>query len=192
MIDYLELINADHPIQEYDRPKQLVQAPFAKPGLLIEPEVAKQLKQLITTTKLTGKIIVTDAYRTKETQEEIWHSTIKERGELFTKKYVAKPGCSEHELGLAVDLGLSHLVNDYIQPSFSEGVVVDTFLEKIGEFGFILRYPKGKEKITGISFEPWHFRYVGVPHSRIIIEKDLTLEEYLEQLSENVGISHES
>ncbi|WP_438357608.1 D-alanyl-D-alanine carboxypeptidase family protein [Acinetobacter baumannii] len=178
-------------MKDDERPKKLVQAPFAKKGMLIEPEVGQKLMELITVTGLTNKIIVTDAYRTKQTQQQIWDETILERGEIFTKKYVAKPGCSEHELGLAVDLGLAHLPNDYIKPSFSKGPIVALFLSKMADYGFILRYPKGKESVTGISFEPWHFRYVGVPHSQIMAEQGLVLEEYLEILEESEGFCNE-
>jgi D-alanyl-D-alanine dipeptidase/carboxypeptidase len=111
-------------------------------------------------------------------------TTLKEKGELFTKKYVAKPGCSEHELGLAIDLGLAEATNDFIRPSFSKGPVVATFLANMAKYGFILRYPKGKEEITSISFEPWHFRYVGTPHSEIMAQQGWVLEEYLDFLEE--------
>ena len=185
MTDYLKLTNIGNPIKDYERPKRLVQAPFAEKGLLIDPEVGQKLTELIVSTGLSREIVVTDAYRTKQTQQQIWDSTIKERGEIFTKKYVAKPGCSEHELGLAIDLGLVNMKNDFIKPSFSNGPVVEVFLSNMSEFGFILRYPKGKEYITGISFEPWHFRYVGVPHSEIITTQGIVLEEYLERLEKS-------
>ncbi len=185
MTDYLKLTNIGNPIKDYERPKRLVQAPFAEKGLLIDPEVGQKLTELIVSTGLSREIVVTDAYRTKQTQQQIWDSTIKERGEIFTKKYVAKPGCSEHELGLAIDLGLANATNDFIKPSFSNGPVVEAFLSNMSEFGFILRYPKGKEHITGISFEPWHFRYVGVPHSEIITTQGIVLEEYLEQIEKS-------
>lgn len=191
MTNYLKLTNAEHPIEDSERPKQLVQAPYAAKGMLIDPEVGQKLTELITETGLVGKVIVTDAFRTKKDQQQIWYDTIREQGEIFTKKYVAKPGCSEHELGLAVDLGLAHLFNDYIKPSFSKGPVVTTFLSKMSEYGFILRYPEGKENVTGISFEPWHFRYVGVPHSQIMTEQGLVLEEYLELLEESEGFCNE-
>lgn len=182
--NYLKLANPTNPIRDYERPKQLVQAPFAEKGMLIDPKVGEALTKLILENNLGNKIIVTDAFRTKEVQEEIWVTTLKEKGELFTKKYVAKPGCSEHELGLAIDLGLAEATNDFIRPSFSKGPVVATFLANMAKYGFILRYPKGKEEITSISFEPWHFRYVGTPHSEIMAQQGWVLEEYLEFLEE--------
>lgn len=190
--NYLKLVNPTNPIRDYDRPKQLVQAPFTEKKMLIDPKVGDALTKLILETNLGNKIIVTDAFRTKEVQEEIWETTLKEKGELFTEQYVAKPGCSEHELGLAIDLGLAEATNDFIRPSFSKGPVVATFLANIAKYGFILRYPKGKETVTSISFEPWHFRYVGTPHSEIMAQQGWVLEEYIDFLEETGETINES
>lgn len=189
--NYLKLINPANPIKEYERPTKLVQAPFAEKNMLIDPKVGQKLKELIKQIGCTEKIIVTDAYRKKEDQERIWQETIKAKGAIFTKKYVARPGCSEHELGLAVDIGLAAADNDYIQPSFATGPIVEKFLKEMAYFGFILRYPKGKERITSISYEPWHFRYVGTPHSEIIMQQNWVLEEYLDFLEETRGNIYE-
>ena len=70
--------------------------------------------------------------------------------------------------------------NDFIRPSFSDKGATQVFKSKAAEFGFIERYPKGKESVTKIAYEPWHFRYVGVPHAAIMKERHLTLEEYTE------------
>lgn len=185
--NYIQLTNANYPINPHERPTQLVQSPFSSEGQLLDPVVATKLFELVTETNLIGKIVVTDAFRTKEKQQQIWDETIKEKGEIFTKKYVAKPGCSEHELGLAVDIGLAEATNDYIKPSFLEGPVVERFLKEMGRFGFILRYPEGKEAVTGISYEPWHFRYVGTPHSQIMEQQEWVLEEYIDFLEETRG-----
>ncbi|EOH90851.1 D,D-carboxypeptidase/D,D-dipeptidase VanXY [Enterococcus pallens] len=180
--NYLKLVNKDHKIQDYERPKQLVQAPFAKEGILLDPLVASQLEKLLKETGLEGQVKVIDGYRSKQTQQSLWEDTIKEKGMVFANKYVAKPGCSEHELGLAVDVGLAAQMNDFICPSFTNSPVVDKFLANMSDFGFILRYQKGKESITNISYEPWHFRYVGTPHSSIMLQQNWVLEEYIEFL----------
>ena len=91
----------------------------------------------------------------------------------------ARPGCSEHETGLAIDLGENVPELDFIRPSFPDTGICGTFRARAAEFGFILRYPKGKEAVTGIGWEPCHFRYVGVPFAREIADRGLTLEEYL-------------
>ncbi|MEG0286313.1 MULTISPECIES: D,D-carboxypeptidase/D,D-dipeptidase VanXY [Vagococcus] len=185
--NYLQLVNQHFPVRDKERPCLLEQAPFTDKNLLLDSVVAKKLKALVEAVGLQDKVIVTDGFRTKEMQQQIWDETIQEKGELFTRKYVAKPGCSEHELGLAVDMGLAEVANDYICPSFSEGPVVERFLKEMPEYGFILRYPEGKEAVTGISYEPWHFRYVGTPHSQIITQQGWVLEEYIAFLMDTRG-----
>ncbi|MCL2757337.1 MAG: D-alanyl-D-alanine carboxypeptidase family protein, partial [Coriobacteriia bacterium] len=93
--------------------------------------------------------------------------------------YVALPGCSEHQTGLAVDLALNQPDIDALRPHFPYSGICGAFRSKATHYGFIERYPKGKEHITGIAHEPWHFRYVGAPHSRIMKDMGFTLEEYL-------------
>ena len=178
-MNYLKLANKDNKLSDWNRPKQLVQAPFAEKGILIDPVVAIKLKELVTDLELENDVVITDGFRSKETQLNLWNETLAEKGELFTNQYVARPGCSEHELGLAIDIGLSAVDNDYIRPSFSEGPVVEKFLGSMSEYGFILRYPENKTEVTHISYEPWHFRYVGAPHSQIMAQQDWVLEEYL-------------
>ena len=90
------------------------------------------------------------------------------------KDWVALPGTSEHQLGLAVD------INADVTLSTSEEVY-DWFAKHAHEYGFILRYPEGKEDITGISYEPWHFRYVGLEAAQEIYAQGLCLEEYIQK-----------
>lgn len=125
---------------------------------------------------------IESAYRTKEVQEEIYKQIEKEEGSEYAKQYVAKPGYSEHELGLAIDVclqkegewlcGFEEKLNDFY-----------SFLEThCADFGFILRYPYGKEEITKYNYEPWHIRYVGsIKIAHEIMDNHLTLEEYLER-----------
>lgn len=72
-------------------------------------------------------------------------------------------GCSEHETGLAIDLALAGEEPDFIRPPFPDRGICRRFRQRCADFGFVLRYPAGKETVTGIAHEPWHFRYVGVP-----------------------------
>ena len=95
--------------------------------------------------------------------------------------WIAPPGTSEHSTGLAVDL----ISADYytklpdLLPEFEEFEEAKWMKEHCAEYGFILRFPKGKEDITKVVFEPWHFRYVGVEAATAIMEQGITLEEYL-------------
>lgn len=92
---------------------------------------------------------------------------------------VKRPGYSEHNCGLAVDLGGSG--NFKLEEDFEQTAAFRWLIENCADYGFILRFPKGKESITGVIYEPWHYRYVGVEAARAIMENDLCLEEYLEQ-----------
>lgn len=95
---------------------------------------------------------------------------------------MAVPGHSEHETGLAIDLGLKSESIDFICPDFPYDGICGRFRSLAAGYGFVERYPAGKENVTGIGHEPWHFRYVGIPHACIMTEHDFTLEEYVDFL----------
>ncbi len=93
---------------------------------------------------------------------------------------VTLPGASEHQIGLAFDITCDYFQN--LVAAFGDTEAGKWLREHCKEYGFIIRYPKDKEYITGINYEPWHFRYVGVEAATIIMENDLTLEEFLDEL----------
>ena len=95
-----------------------------------------------------------------------------------SKNWVAVPGTSEHHLGLAVDINSDVDINDPNASDQTE-ILYQWLKENAHRYGFILRYPPGKEDITGVNYEPWHYRYVGVENAEKIYESGLTLEEYL-------------
>ena len=117
-------------------------------------------------------------WRSQAQQQAIWDDTLKTEGEVFTRQYVALPGCSEHQTGLAMDLALAAPEIDFIRPHFPQDGVCGLFRQLAARYGFVQRYRRHKEPLTGIAEEPWHFRYVGVPHARLMEENDLCLEEY--------------
>lgn len=125
------------------------------------------------------QIVPVSGWRTMKEQQHIWADSIKENGRTFTETYVAVPGHSEHQTGLAIDLGRKQEEIDFIRPDFPYYGICQRLRDRAAEYGFIERYPKGKESITGIGHEPWHFRYVGVPHAAIMKENGWTLEEYI-------------
>ena len=108
-----------------------------------------------------------------------------EHGETFTRQYVALPGCSEHQTGLAIDLGKAAGYIDFIRPAFPYDGVCGRFRRLAARYGFIERYQRGKEEVTGISAEPWHFRYVGAPHAQLMETNGLCLEEYRDFLRQH-------
>ncbi len=150
--------------------------------LLLEQETARMLRFVLGTLTLSGKIQVVSGYRKRQEQRMLYEKSLAEHGEVFTRSYVAFPGCSEHETGLAVDLGELREPMDYIRPSFPYSGICQQFRKKAYACGFVERYEKEKKKITRISAEPWHFRYVGIPHANIMGARRLCLEEYLEFL----------
>lgn len=181
--DPLLLVSAAHPMPEDVRP-ELTGADENWPQVLLERQAARLLAACIQAVGGKGQIVPVSGWRSREEQQQIWDDTMKTEGERFTRQYVALPGCSEHQTGLAIDLGLAAPHIDFIRPDFPDTGVCGAFKEQAGNYGFILRYPAGKEHITGIAHEPWHFRYVGAPHGAIMTRLGLTLEEYLELLDD--------
>lgn len=178
----LILVNSDNPLQAA-LPEHMLAPIQSKHGsILMERRAGAFLNRLMAEIRGWGSIVPVSGWRSKQEQHEIWENSMKKHGEDFTRKYVALPDCSEHQTGLAIDLGLKSEAMDFIRPDFPYSGICQTFRSKAAQYGFIQRYPKGKEHITGIAHEPWHFRYVGVPHAAIICEKGITLEEYHEEL----------
>ena len=132
-----------------------------------------------------GIIIEYDSVtRSVAEQQKLWDTWTVEYGEDYVKKYVAVPGYSEHHTGLAIDICIvkdGKRINDNDE-MIAEKEIFSKIHEKIAKYGFILRYLDGKDAITGYSYEPWHFRYIDDPTlAQEIMDKGLTLEEYLEK-----------
>ena len=114
---------------------------------------------------------VISAYRTEDYQRSLYNNKVISTGKINADNYSARPGHSEHQTGLAVDISSTSGLFEY--------TAAFKWLQKHAhEYGYILRYPKGKEWITGYSYEPWHYRYVGTDAARIIYEEGITYEEY--------------
>jgi len=130
-----------------------------------------------------GRFLINSAYRTVEAQEKIWNARIEKNPDYGQDPYVspvkAMPGnMSEHATGLALDiLSATHNRAD---DSFGDTEEAIWLAKNAHKFGFIQRYPEDKENVTGVIYEPWHYRYVGVGAATEIYEKGLCLEEYLE------------
>lgn len=186
----LLLVNAGHPISNYDPPRDLVCMNESRRCIFLRRKVAALLQKLLRDIHGQSLIIPISGWRSIQEQQDIWELSIRENGEDFTHKYVALPGCSEHHTGLAVDMALAKDEIDEICPDFPYSGIAQTFRMKAPSYGFIERYPKGKEAITYIHHEPWHFRYVGIPHAILITEKGITLEEYWNILEENHESAH--
>lgn len=179
----LTLVNLENPLQENYLP------PLAKleNGMEFDERAITQLNEMIADARAEGLFpIICSAYRTIDRQEALYINQVykqKRRGldqetaEEEAKKYVAYPNTSEHNLGLAVDIvAQSYQLLNSKQEETKE---MQWLIENCSNYGFILRYPKDKTEITGIVYEPWHFRYVGVEAAKEIMERGLCLEEYI-------------
>jgi D-alanyl-D-alanine dipeptidase/carboxypeptidase len=183
---HLILVNPSHPLKS-DLPKnQLVPVRPHAAHILLERQSAKMLSEVMAFLGCEHKIVPVSGYRAMGEQQTIYADSLRRHGDDFTQKYVALPGCSEHQTGLAIDLALAENGDaiDFIRPDFPYTGICKRFRELSIQYGFIERYPAGREQITQIAHEPWHFRYVGYPHSEIMEEKDLTLEEYTDYLQQ--------
>ncbi len=184
---YLQLVNASHPAHNLPGKKALVPAHPNYPDILLEAEAAKALQALLYRLDAFDHIVPVSGFRTMEEQRNIWKCSMKDHGYLYTRNYVALPGCSEHETGLAIDLAAAADVIDFICPDFPYTGIYGEFRNLAASYGFILRYPAGKEDLTGIANEPWHFRYVGASHALEMTQKQLVLEEYLTQIQKHAS-----
>ena len=150
--------------------------PNLKP--MIREDILKDLFEMFNAAKEEGySLIVDSGYRSYNYQLEVLKSNIEKYGEERAYKYVAIPGASEHQTGLCFDVAYMYdgVYSDEIKENDEE---ITWLINNSYEYGFILRYPKGKEKITGYSFESWHFRYVGKELAKVLFENNETLEEY--------------
>lgn len=175
----LILVNAQHPVQLETAERYV---PIPGSGVLLQQRAAAVLQHMLINLGCTSQIVPVSGYRRRAEQQQIWDDAMREHGEAFTRQYVALPGCSEHQTGLAIDLGLNQGEIDFIRPAFPYEGICQRFREAAPQYGFVERYPAGKETVTGIAHECWHFRYVGAPHAQIMARKRMVLEEYIEFL----------
>lgn len=170
--DILRLVNQEHPLPQAYQPNLTA---FEGSHFLLQPVVCEPLTQLYhKVLEETGEeILLQSTYRSYEDQVETY---------ALMPDVAQKPGCSEHETGLAIDLA----VFEHAGMLFIETAGGQATHRLAPEYGFILRYLEGCESITGVTYEPWHFRYIGLPHSILVSESGQTLEEYYQSLKPGV------
>ena len=120
-------------------------------------------------------LIAISTYRSYDYQKKLYKNYVKEKGRKYARECSARPGHSEHQTGLAVDIASSNLDYD----NFAKTKEFKWVKDNAHKYGFILRYPNDKTNITGYKYEPWHYRYVGNDVAKIIYDNNLTLEEYI-------------
>ena len=151
-------------------------------GQKVDSRIYPFLQEMFDAARVEGlRLFVADGYRTTETQQQILEEKIEayrdegyssEEAEKKAKQWVAVPGTSEHQLGIAVDINA-----DKKQTTSNE--LYDWLANNSYKYGFILRYPEDKTAITGIIYEPWHYRYVGKDAAGIMHTNSICLEEYM-------------
>ena len=145
---------------------------------MLARRAAEPLRRLVRALGGWSVLAPVSGWRSQREQQEIYESSLRQNGRAFTEQFVALPGHSEHQTGLAIDLGPAGPVVDFIFPDFPYCGICQEFRRRAVDYGFVERYRAGKESVTGIAHEPWHFRYVGRPHAAIMMQRDLVLEEY--------------
>lgn len=139
---------------------------------------ANALEKMFRAAEKKGNILYgVSGYRSYERQKNIYNRNVALHGKKATDALSAKPGSSEHQTGLTIDVSASS-VNCLLTERLSTTREGKWLAKNAHKYGFIIRYPKGKSKITGYSYEPWHIRYVGITVATHLYKKNLTLEEY--------------
>lgn len=176
----LILVNKNNPIPEnYSFNKSQIYN-----DILVDDRILSDLRDMLEKMEEDGfSPEVTSGYRTNETQTRYYQNKVddliaqgidEEEAKKEASKNIAIPGTSEHEVGLDVDINEKEV--EWTTEKFYKWLENNSY-----KYGFILRYPYGKTDITGIKYEPWHYRYVGKDHAPIMYQEGLTLEEYLDK-----------
>lgn len=182
----LLLVNKDHPVPpggeeseavNLSQHKELVKGFIVLDNTIqLSPSLVQKFTTMIGAAANDGvsRFLISSGYRDNEQQDQLYQQ--------MGAEYALPAGYSEHNLGLSLDIGST-------QAEMSQAPEGKWLEKNAWSYGFILRYPSDKTAITGIQSEPWHFRYVGLPHSAIMQEKNLVLEQYLDFLKEQKSIT---
>ncbi|MCR5654040.1 MAG: M15 family metallopeptidase [Lachnospiraceae bacterium] len=186
----LILVNKQHVIPE-DYEFELGSINTMKGTMKCDRRVIADLVRMLSAAKRSGvDLQICSPYRSHVRQTSLFNIKIKsglKQGKSYLESYaeasqaVTIPGSSEHEIGLAFDIVATDYT--YLNEGFGDTKAGKWLAKNCANYGFILRYPKGKEEITGIEYEPWHFRYVGKKAAKQITEHGLTLEEFVDTLA---------
>ena len=173
----LVLVNKKNKFKNNYIPNNLVKLnlKYANDNRYLKKVAAKSFYKLSKDAKKNHlRIIVVSGYRSYEYQEKLFNYYVLEKGLDYALMCSAKPGHSEHQTGLAIDVEGSN----YDYNLFDKSKEFEWMKNNSYKYGFILRYPKGKEHITGFKYEPWHYRYVGKKVAKYIYKHNISLEEY--------------
>ena len=181
----LRIPNIDSPIEDDEIPELSTIESGGSGKFYLDSRAADDFDAMMAAAKKDGmNLYVSSSYRTPAYQKNLFEKRVKAamangesraEAENTVAKETARPGTSDHMLGLAVDF-------NGVKNAFKDTKEYDWLIEHCAEYGFILRYPEDKVDITKVSYEPWHYRYVGNEHAAVIMEKKICLEEYVQDL----------
>ena len=180
----------------YDPNQKYPEVPTVKNGLIVankqfplpvdynngeDPLARTAFNKMAAAAKLDGfDLVAFSTFRSFERQETLYNQYVEKDGQQAADQYSARPGYSEHQTGLSFDIGEKNFEQHWAEASFGETPAGEWIAQNAHLYGFILRYPLGKEDVTGYMHESWHFRYVGVEPATDMFTHKQTLEEYLD------------
>ena len=187
-MDYQILVNKDNPLPRAHIPNSLVEVESSyKDNIKLDKKAYESFQKLQKEAlKYNYHIDIESGYRDYDYQEKIYNKLVNEKGYSYAITRIAEPGKSEHQTGLAIDFCIYKDNKCYIEHDIEELSETKWIHSNAHKYGFILRYPEGKEDITKYSYEPWHLRYVGEISSNIYHNK-LTLEEYYKNIENSLN-----
>lgn len=180
----LVLVNKENSVDRDYKPADLTGIKYfasdrSSASRYMREEAAEAFHKLVEDGAMEGiEILMTTAYRSYDFQNTLYSNYVANEGQAAADTFSAKPGQSEHQTGLAVDVSSSS-VGYQLTTEFKNVAEGKWLKDNAHKYGFIIRFPEGKEHITGYMYEPWHLRYVGVFVAQEIYEMEITLEEYL-------------
>ena len=181
------LASKKHPLDKSFAVQDLIYTTIETGGeekLQVSKRIVGPLNALVVAAEHDGhELMISSAYRSIADQQATYASFVARYGEQMAQEYVSPAGSSEHHTGLAVDLSDVSSACEQDSEKCSLGTEsADWLMANAPRYGFILRYPEGKRTITGVGYEWWHFRYVGVPLAKALATSNLTLDEAVEQM----------
>lgn len=151
----------------------------------VATDISDELQQIVNAAEADGEtLMVSSAYRSLKEQQELYDQFVVKNGETLAKQYVSPVGASEHHTGLSVDFSSlsDECADDSNSCSLSQSGAA-WLAENAAAYGFIQRYPQGEQAVTGVAFEPWHFRFIGRPLAKAMSQTNLTFDEVVQKLA---------
>ncbi len=184
-VDLLRLVNKDVALPAEYVPPELVSlqpidaSPNAVIALKLRHEADDAMHRMLEQARASGlSIVAQSAYRSYPDQQRVYTEEVKNFGQTQADRESARPGHSEHQLGLAVDFSSKRLDYD-LNDAFAATAEGSWLAQNAAQYGFVQSYPQEKEAITGYTYEPWHYRYIGAAPAQAVAQSGLTLNEWL-------------